>query len=208
MSFAFCQCLNSTLDSSEDRTSLPTELDPTFDISDIGVTDEDIDDEDFVIETVSLNLDYDDGLIDDEAYDELIQESTFLKSDPHLVDEDDPVTGRRLRTRRSRRRAIMEKHPFWFEAGDPGSSEPSQSSRPRAAKAEAGEEHLDQFNREALHQLIKDEAGDGGGVKRIVKPTEVRNSTGAIQERWKVAAEAEMHGNFEKNMCFPRIDPR
>ncbi|MDP7647743.1 MAG: hypothetical protein QGH82_06730, partial [Candidatus Woesearchaeota archaeon] len=51
--------------------------------------------------------------------------------------------------------------------------------------------HVDALNREAMQQLIREE-----GVKRIVKPQEVRNSTGPTLERWKAAAEAELTNNF------------
>ena len=46
-------------------------------------------------------------------------------------------------------------------------------------------------NREALHQLAKEETG-----KRIVKSPEVRNATGQKEQRWKLAAESELSSNF------------
>ena len=52
--------------------------------------------------------------------------------------------------------------------------------------------HVDLINREALQQLTKDELG-----KRIVKAQEVKASTGAELERWKLAAEAELTNNFK-----------
>jgi hypothetical protein len=61
---------------------------------------------------------------------------------------------------------------------------------------------LDQFSREALTQLIKEESGDGGVSKRLAKTSGVRLATGSELERWKAAAEKEMNGIFEATGAF------
>ena len=64
-----------------------------------------------------------------------------------------------------------------------------------AAVFEASETgHVDLIHRETIQQLVKEESG-----KRIVKTAEIRNSVGEDQQRWKLAAEAELTNNF--NSC-------
>ena len=57
--------------------------------------------------------------------------------------------------------------------------------------------HLDLLNKDALQKLANDEP-----KKRIVTTKEVTASTGAMQERWKLAAEAELTNNFLKLGAF------
>ena len=66
-----------------------------------------------------------------------------------------------------------------------------------AAAVDAQDGHVDLSNREALQQLIKEESD-----KRIVKPQEVKSSTGDRAERWKLAAEAELSNNFVNMGAF------
>ena len=102
------------------------------------------------------------------------------------ADNDEPVISSRRRRRRKRRREV----PF------------SRELDYAAAATEASEGHVDLLNRESLQQLIKEETG-----KRIVKAQEVRNSTGPVQERWKLAAESELTNNFTGMGAFHESTP-
>ena len=74
------------------------------------------------------------------------------------------------------------------------------SNRPvnyAAAARHASDSHVDLMNKEALQQMIKEESD-----KRIVKAQEVRQSSGAERERWKLAAESELINNFVNQAAF------
>ena len=72
-----------------------------------------------------------------------------------------------------------------------------------AAVMQASEGHVDLMHKESLQQMLKEESD-----KRIVKPTEVKNSTGPILERWKIAAEAELSNNFVKQGAYHVSTPQ
>jgi len=103
--------------------------------------------------------------------------------DPGEADQEEPEPRARSRSRGRRRTRVRL---------DPSTPEP-----PVRAAAATEEGHLDYHSREAMQQLEKEESG-----KRIVKPTEVRNSAGPLLERWKTAAEAELTNNFLKMGAF------
>ena len=140
-------------------------------------------------------------------------------AEPCEADADEPVVSFKLKRKRLRNRKLNAKHihdePLTHNTLHKGT--PSSSSTTRRKRrspfgsipgsymypnwwdyvaAAAVEEmveggHVDLLNREAMQQLIIEEGG-----KRIVKPQEVRNSTGPTLERWKAAAEAELTNNF------------
>ena len=112
-----------------------------------------------------------------------------------------PTAGWKTKRRRERRRRLKHRFPFENRAEASGGNRDKRSFA-AAAKTDHPDPkdivdgHLDSYNRDALVQLIKEETGEGG--KRIVKPAEVRTSTGAIQELWKTSAEVELTSNFQK----------
>ena len=122
------------------------------------------------------------------------------------ADDDEVPKKRKLRRKRQRRQARNQSYRD-SRGWEPSFSSACHDPKPhldyvKAVRAcEEGEEHMDMFNREALAQLIKEEG------KRIVKPTEVRNSTGDVLQRWKTAAEAELSGNFNKMGAFHDSTP-
>ena len=65
-----------------------------------------------------------------------------------------------------------------------------------AAVTQASTGHVDLLNKDALQKLVSEES-----TKKLVSTKEVAASTGAAQERWKLAAEAELT-NFLKLGAF------
>ena len=146
-----------------------------------------------------------------------MQVKAEYEEDPEAWDDQGFVTYRR-RKKKQRRRKIHEQHNFpddgrWNYYPTPPRRKKHKhrnrtyhpNGRASALKADNGvhnDPHMDSWNREALQQLVKEETCDGAGVKRIIKPTEVRNSSGAEREGWRVAAENEMNGNFIKTGAY------
>ena len=58
------------------------------------------------------------------------------------------------------------------------------------------------MQKDAIQKLLVEEPG-----KRIVSAQEVSASTGAAQQSWKLAAEAELTSNFEKMGAFHESTP-
>ena len=71
--------------------------------------------------------------------------------------------------------------------------EEAQRRAGRACAAADAGGHIDPAQKDAIQKLLVEEPG-----KRIVSAQEVSASTGAAQQSWKLAAEAELTTNFEK----------
>ena len=105
-------------------------------------------------------------------------------------DVDEPVMSL---NRKKRRRRQQERKKRIRK----GQRLPNRPVHYAAAASQASEGHVDLMQKEALQQMIKEES-----EKRIVKAQEVRQSTGAELERWKLAAEAELSNNFVKQNAY------
>ena len=94
-------------------------------------------------------------------------------------------TGRRLtqRERRERKRARRQGKTHCQDVA--------------AAATQASTGHVDLVNKDALKKLLTEES-----VKKLVSTKEVSSSTGTTQERWKLAAEAELTQNFQGSGAF------
>jgi len=167
-------------DSTLSDTDAPSSQDETLEGS-ITTEEEDIWDDDWAVGGFSpgsgdqFDLEESDRETEEKEK-EISEEARILQSPTNDQEHADADIEEAPLPRRSRRRRRKKRF---------------QVSQVCQATVQPQQPHVDCQTRETIQRLEAEEAG-----KRIAKPKEIRESTGNIQQRWKLAAEAELSKNF------------